>query len=124
MKVGKEEVMGCLAAVEAWRKDGSKCAESGMEPHRKAQSATLVETVPGVSTEITIPEGGNRYPTLTVTWDEKAWNFSVADCDRALREGNPRIEVLTHSNPSLVTAVSEHHDSKDTARPTSSRSYL
>jgi L-seryl-tRNA(Ser) seleniumtransferase len=49
---------------------------------------------------------------LTVTWDERKWNFSVADCDRQLREGNPRIEVLTASNPSLVSAVSEHHDSK------------
>jgi L-seryl-tRNA(Ser) seleniumtransferase len=31
----------------------------------------------------------------------------VADCDRALREGEPRIEVLTSSNPSLVPAVRE-----------------
>jgi L-seryl-tRNA(Ser) seleniumtransferase len=65
----------------------------------------MVETVPGVTTDIKIPEGGNRYPTLTVKWDEKGWNFSVADCDRQLREGEPRIEVLTASNPSLVPAV-------------------
>ena len=44
--------------------------------------------------------------------DHEAWNFSVADCDRALREGEPRIEVLTMSNPSMVSAVSEHHDTK------------
>jgi L-seryl-tRNA(Ser) seleniumtransferase len=74
--------------------------------------AKLVEVVPGVTTEIKIPEGGNRYPTLTVHWDEKAWNFGVADCDRELRAGEPRIEVLTASNPSLVSAVREHHDSK------------
>jgi L-seryl-tRNA(Ser) seleniumtransferase len=111
MKVGKEEVMGCLAAVEAWEKmDLSALNREWSRTVKRV--ATLVETVPGVSTEITIPEDGNRYPTLTVSWDEKAWNFSVADCDRALREGNPRIEVLTMANPSLVTAVSEHHDSK------------
>ncbi len=46
-------------------------------------------------------------PTLTVHWDEAAWKFSVADCDRQLREGEPRIEVLTASNPSMVSAVSE-----------------
>ena len=66
-----------------------------------------METVPGVTTEVKIPEGGNRYPTLTVSWDEAGWNFTVADCDRALREGEPRIEVLTSSNPSLVPAVIE-----------------
>ena len=64
--------------------------------------------MPGVTTNIQIPEGGNRYPTLTVRWDESAWNFTVADCDRELREGEPRIEVLTASNPSLVPAVTGH----------------
>jgi L-seryl-tRNA(Ser) seleniumtransferase len=36
----------------------------------------------------------------------------VADCDKKLREGEPRIEVLTSSNPSMVPAVEEYHDSK------------
>lgn len=111
MKVGKEEVMGCLAAVEAWTKMDLDALNR--EWNQKVKKiAALVETVPGVATTITIPKDGNRYPTLTVTWDEQKWNFSVADCDRELREGNPRIEVLTASNPSLVTAVSEHHDKK------------
>jgi L-seryl-tRNA(Ser) seleniumtransferase len=106
MKVGKEEVMGCLAAVEAWTKMDLD-ALNRVWQERVKRIATLVETVSGVTTEITIPEGGNRYPTLTVRWDEAAWNFTVADCDRKLRDGEPRIEVLTASNPSLVPAVSE-----------------
>jgi L-seryl-tRNA(Ser) seleniumtransferase len=111
MKVGKEEVMGCLAAVEAWTKMDLNALNRGWNLKVK-KIAALVETVPGVTTTITIPKDGNRYPTLTVIWDEQKWNFSVADCDRQLREGEPRIEVLTASNPSLVSAVSEHHDSK------------
>jgi L-seryl-tRNA(Ser) seleniumtransferase len=107
MKVGKEEVMGCLAAVEAWTKM-DLAALNRLWEQRVKRIATLVETVPGVTTEIRIPEGGNRYPTLTVHWDESAWKFTVADCDRRLREGEPRIEVLTASNPSLVLAVSGH----------------
>jgi L-seryl-tRNA(Ser) seleniumtransferase len=74
---------------------------------RVKRIAALVETVPGVSTDIKIPEDGNRYPTLTVHWDEAGWNFSVADCDKQLRDGEPRIEVLTASNPSYVTALIE-----------------
>ena len=115
MKVGKEEVMGCLAAVEAWQKRDLNALNQEWTRTVK-RVAALVETVPGVSTDISIPEGGNRYPTLTVSWDEQAWNFSIDDCDRALREGNPRIEVLTHSNPSLVPAVTAHRDPK-TPRP-------
>jgi L-seryl-tRNA(Ser) seleniumtransferase len=111
MKVGKEEVMGCLAAVEAWMKMDLDALNR--EWNKKVKRiAAILETVPGVTTDISIPKGGNRYPTLTVHWDEQAWNFTVADCDRELRAGNPRIEVLTASNPSLVAAVSEHHDRK------------
>ena len=63
--------------------------------------------MPGVTTDIYIPEDGNRYPTLKVSWDQQAWNFSVTDCVRELRAGNPVIEVLGPDNPSLVTAVRE-----------------
>ncbi|MEO7144763.1 MAG: aminotransferase class V-fold PLP-dependent enzyme [Bryobacteraceae bacterium] len=111
MKVGKEEVMGCLAAVEAWQKMDLNALNREWNQKVK-RVAALVETVPGVTTAITIPKDGNRYPTLTVNWDEQAWNFTVADCDRELRAGEPRIEVLTASNPSLVTAVEGHHDRK------------
>jgi L-seryl-tRNA(Ser) seleniumtransferase len=104
MKVGKEEIIGVLAAVESWTKQNLDALNRDWSK-RVERIAKVVETIPGVTTEIEIPEGGNRYPTLTVSWDEAGWNFTVADCDRALREGEPRIEVLTSSNPSLVPAV-------------------
>src|SRR5690242_8807871 len=106
MKVGKEEIMGCLAAVEAWTKLDLK-ALNRQWSERVKRIVTIVSTVPGVTTDVSIPEGGNRYPTLTVSWDEQAWGFTVADCDKLLRDGEPRIEVLTASNPSLVPAVQE-----------------
>ena len=104
MKVGKEEIMGCLAAVEAWMKmDLDALNRQWGERVKRIQK--LVDTVPDVQTRIEIPQGGNRYPTLVVTWDEQKWGFTVADCDRKLREGDPRIEVLTANNPSMVPAV-------------------
>jgi uncharacterized pyridoxal phosphate-dependent enzyme len=111
MKVGKEEIMGCLAAVEAWKKRDLSALDREWNAKVK-RIAKLVESVPGVTTEIEIPKGGNRYPTLTVNWDQEKWGFTVADCDRKLREGDPRIEVLTASNPSLVPAVREGGDPK------------
>ena len=82
---------------------------------RAARIAKLVETVPGVTTEIEIPKGGNSYPTVTVKWDEAAFGLTVAQCDQELRAGEPRIEVLTASNPSLASAVPEG-DSKSPRR--------
>ena len=60
-----------------------------------------------MSTEIYIPDDGNRYPTLRVSWDQKACGFTITDCVEKLREGDPVIEVLGVDNPSMVSAVRE-----------------
>jgi len=106
MKVGKEEIIGCLAAVESWLRMDLNALTNDWDG-RVRRIAKLVETVPGVRTDIQIPKDGNRYPTLSVTWDEKDWGFTVAECARKLSEGDPRIEVLTKTNPSLVPGVIE-----------------
>src|SRR2546426_218598 len=106
MKVGKEEVIGCLTALETWLSlDENKLyAEWNGRVDRIRK---LVETVPGVRTDIFIPQDGNRYPTVRVYWDQAAWRYSVFDCVQELRGGDPVIEVLGADNPSLVTAVRE-----------------
>jgi len=106
MKVGKEEIIGCLTALETWLKLDEKKLYADWNA-RVNRIRKLVDTVPGVTTDIYIPEDGNRYPTLKVSWDQQAWNFSVTDCVRELRASNPVIEVLGPDNPSLVTAVRE-----------------
>lgn len=106
MKVGKEEIIGCLTAVETWLKIDPKKLYSEWNA-RIDRIAKLVETVPGVKTDTYIPDDGNRYPTLRVSWDQQGWGFSVDDCVHKLREGDPVIEVLGADNPSLVPAVRE-----------------
>ena len=72
MKVGKEEIMGCLAAIETWLKlDLNELDREWMK--RVERIKKLVASVPGVEGEIAIPKGGNRYPTLRVNWDEAAF---------------------------------------------------
>jgi L-seryl-tRNA(Ser) seleniumtransferase len=106
MKVGKEEVIGCLTAIETWLKVDARRLYDDWNT-RVDRIAKLVETVPGVKTETYIPDDGNRYPTLRVSWDQKGWGFSITDCVQKLRDGNPVIEVLGVDNPSLVSAVRE-----------------
>jgi len=106
MKVGKEEVIGCLTAIETWLNTDSKKLYDEWNA-RVDRIAKLVNTVPGVQTEIYIPDDGNRYPTLRVSWDQEAWGFGIKDCVEKLREGDPVIEVLGIDNPSLVSAVHE-----------------
>jgi len=109
MKVGKEEIIGCLTAIETWLKlDSKKLYE---EWHARVDRiAKLVETVPGVKTLIYVPDDGNRYPTLRVTWDEAALGLTVSDCVKKLHDGDPVIEALSIDNPSMVSAVQEGGD--------------
>jgi seryl-tRNA(Sec) selenium transferase len=105
MKVGKEEIMGVLAALDYWSKPEAGVIE-GTWQRQMERIAKLVETVPGVQTAIGTPpsEKGNSYPTLTITWDEKKFGLTANQCGKQLREGNPRIDVWTGFNFSGVLA--------------------
>jgi uncharacterized pyridoxal phosphate-dependent enzyme len=106
MKVGKEEIIGCLTALETWLKIDEKKLYAEWNG-RIDRIRKLVDTVPGVKTDVYVPEDGNRYPTLKVSWDQDAWKFTVSDCVEKLRAGDPTIEVLGPDNPSLVKSVRE-----------------
>ncbi|HJT46378.1 MAG TPA: aminotransferase class V-fold PLP-dependent enzyme [Chthoniobacterales bacterium] len=106
MKVGKEEIIGCLTSLETWLKLDLK--ELNAEWNARIDKIRkLVDTVPGVRTDVYIPDDGNRYPTLRIYWDTQAWSYGIEDCVNELRAGDPVIEVLGADNPSLVTAVRE-----------------
>ena len=106
MKVGKEEIIGCLTALETWLNIDEKKLYAEWNA-RVDRIRKLVDTVPGVKTDIYIPDDGNRYPTLKVSWDQQAWGYSLSDCVRELRASEPIIEVVGVDNPSLVKAVRE-----------------
>ena len=106
MKVGKEEIIGCLTALETWLKLDEKKLYAEWNG-RIDRIRKLVETVPGVKTGTFVPDDGNRYPTLKISWDQQAWGYTISDLVKELRAGDPVIEVLGADNPSLVTTVRE-----------------
>jgi L-seryl-tRNA(Ser) seleniumtransferase len=106
MKVGKEEIIGCLTALETWLKTDEKKLYAEWND-RLDRIRKLVETVPGIRTDTFVPDDGNRYPTLRIYWDQQAWQYKISDCVQELRAGDPVIEVLGADNPSLVKAVRE-----------------
>ncbi len=118
MKVGKEEIIGCITAVEHWLNLDEKKQDAEWRA-RIDKIAKLVETVPGVRTDVFVPDDGNRYPTLRVYWDLEGWGYSIDDCVFALRKSDPCIEVLGADNPSLVPAVHEgiQKPTRKTPRP-------
>ena len=105
MKVGKEEIIGCLAALEKWLTIDLDALYREQTEMLKIIAA-FVESVPGVETKIEIRKGSNRFMQLVVNWDEKAFGLTADECGRELREGNPPISVLCNYNP-YVTRVRE-----------------
>jgi uncharacterized pyridoxal phosphate-dependent enzyme len=116
MKVGKEEIIGCLTALETWFNLDEKKLYAEWNG-RVDRIRKLVDTVPGVTTSIYVPEDGNRYPTLRVSWDQQAWNYTISECVQELRASNPVIEVLGADNPSLVKAVREGNPNPNRKEP-------
>src|SRR5882724_6257192 len=70
VKVGKEEIMGMLAAVEMWVKRDHKAEWKEWE-NRLDHIATAVKKVNGVTTNVRQPNEGlsNRTPSLQISWD-------------------------------------------------------
>jgi uncharacterized pyridoxal phosphate-dependent enzyme len=91
LKVGKEEIMGMLAAVEAWTKRDHDAEWKTWESWL-AYISDRVTKVPGVTTEYVQPQDLSNHATqLRIKWDGKALNITGTEVAKTLAEGNPRI---------------------------------
>jgi uncharacterized pyridoxal phosphate-dependent enzyme len=91
MKVGKEEAMGMLMAVEMWMKRDHK-AEWSQWMSWLDSIAKRVSTIDGVTTSIAeTQELSNRTPSLSIRWDPKRLGISGADVAKHLFDNEPRI---------------------------------
>ena len=113
MKVGKEEAIGMLAAVEQWvRRDHE--AEWRQWTAWLEEIAQRVKTVDGIglTTEIVQPAGlSNRTPTLKILWDRKALGIS----------GGAMALVLFQGEQPLSDSSTEFDASASQARPVVAR---
>ena len=78
MKVGKEEIMGALAAIEAMfaRRNHEREIEKWNGWLRRVEDR--VKQVPGVSTKIGRPPSKNPHPFLNVEWDPGKIGYTAA----------------------------------------------
>jgi D-glucosaminate-6-phosphate ammonia-lyase len=92
LKVGKEEIMGMLAAVEMWVKRDHKAEWAAWEKMLETISAS-VKRVDGVTTRINQPSAdlSNRSPNLNVSWDTAKVGISGTEVTRLLLDTEPRI---------------------------------
>jgi L-seryl-tRNA(Ser) seleniumtransferase len=89
-KVGKEEIVGLLTAVEiALKKD--EAAELRQREAVLRRIADRLTGIPTVSTELIPNLDPSHAPRLSVQWDESKFGLTVADMVTQLREEEPAI---------------------------------
>ena len=92
-KVGKEEQIGMLAAVEAWTKRNHAQEEITWTGYLET-IAKRVAPITGVTTNIRQPVGlDNRTPNLTISWDPAKFNATGQDIATYLSTSKPRIAL-------------------------------
>jgi L-seryl-tRNA(Ser) seleniumtransferase len=91
-KVGKEEIVGLLAAVELYLKQDHQAERTAWQEMLQ-RVADHLKGVPTVSTELIPNLDHSHSPRLSVQWDEQQLNLTVAHMVAKLRAGNPSIEA-------------------------------
>lgn len=92
MKVGKEEVIGMLTALDMWINYRDHKAEFQEWERKLGHIAKAAMRTPGVNATINQPRGrSNVAPTLSISWDTTKVRLAPDEAHRLLREGKPRI---------------------------------
>jgi D-glucosaminate-6-phosphate ammonia-lyase len=105
-KVGREEMIGMLATVEAWVKR-DHAAEWKKWVSWMENIAKRVSGIEGVKTTLTEPTGlGNRSPSLSISWNPAKLNITGDEVSDILISTKPRITLGAGRSAAGTTSVS------------------
>jgi len=112
LKVGKEEILGMLAAVEMWVRRDHK-AEWAQWESWLDHIATAVKRVDGVTVKLNQPSAdlSNRSPELVVQWDGAKLGITGQELSKIALDTEPRIALARAGGnrpgnmPSFVAVV-------------------
>jgi uncharacterized pyridoxal phosphate-dependent enzyme len=104
MKVGKEEIVGLLVALERFVALDHD-AEWRLWQTRAREIATRLESLPGTTVRIDVPEIANHSPHVLLDWSHRPQPIPSNDFVHLLRDGDPPIAVLGEGPHGLRIAV-------------------
>jgi uncharacterized pyridoxal phosphate-dependent enzyme len=88
-KVGKEEIIGMVKALELYLKEDHEALAKEWQRRLEIVSREVTK-VPGVSTSFFTPEIANHVPHLQITWDSKI-SLTPKEASQLLRNSKPSI---------------------------------
>jgi uncharacterized pyridoxal phosphate-dependent enzyme len=91
-KVGKEEIVGMVKALEVYLNEDHAAIEKEWWRRLDAISAEVTK-VPGVTTSYHVPDVANHVPHMNIFWDPRKISLAPRDVSKAMREGKPSIVI-------------------------------
>jgi len=92
MKVGKEDLVALLVAVERFVKLDHTAEWKELE-RRLGAIESSVKQIPTIECERIVPPIANHVPHVQIIWDEKRVKISREEVTRALSQGEPPIRI-------------------------------
>src|ERR1700758_1828744 len=90
-KVGKEEIIGMIKALELYLKEDHDALTREWQGRLERISVEITK-VPGVSTSFFIPDIANHVPHMQITWDSRV-SLDPKQVSKMLRESKPAIVI-------------------------------
>jgi L-seryl-tRNA(Ser) seleniumtransferase len=98
-KVGKEEIVGIVKALELYLSEDHDALEKEWWARLDSISRQITK-VPGVSTAFSVPDIANHVPHMQINWDPRHISLSPRDASQLLKDSKPSI-VLGRSEIGL-----------------------
>jgi uncharacterized pyridoxal phosphate-dependent enzyme len=102
-KVGKEEIVGMIKALESYLKEDHEALTREWWRRLDSISAEITK-VPGVSTSFSVPDIANHVPHLEIHWDPRRITLEPADAVKQLRGGRPSIVVASNESGLIMNS--------------------
>jgi uncharacterized pyridoxal phosphate-dependent enzyme len=91
-KVGKEEIVGMIKALELFLAEDHEALAKEWQDRLEGISRAITK-VPGVSTSFFVPDIANHVPHMRITWDQTRISLTPADASKLLRSSKPSIAI-------------------------------
>jgi uncharacterized pyridoxal phosphate-dependent enzyme len=98
-KVGKEEIVGMVKALESYLSEDHEALNTEWQ-RRLDLIAARVKSVSGVATDFPAPTIANHVPHLRITWDPQQITIAPKDVGTILKKSDPSI-ILSASDQGL-----------------------
>ena len=95
-KVGKEEIVGMIKALESYLKEDHDALNKEWQRRLESISAHVTK-VPSVTTTYSVPDIANHVPHMSITWDQNRVKLDPKDASKQLRAGKPSIIIESHN---------------------------